>query len=192
MRSSYYRTSTIGHNTIVIDGQSQPPTSRAVITSIRFADKFSVVVMDLSTAYPSAVSASRGFALIDRRHVLIVDEIVPNRWLSSVDWQMHTAARVELGYRLATLTYPSQSDNTEPNRFFLWVVNPPLGSLSLGSAALRSLKGRTPTQASQSSCSVSSKSCNRCASRSCCHLRRTHIRGPRFAFAAPASSIRLV
>ena len=131
MRSRYYRTSTIGHNTIVMDGQSQPPTSRAVIISTRFAYEISLVVMGLSTAYPSAVSASRGFALIDHRHVLIGDEIVPKGSLSCVDWQMHSVARVELANTMATLTYLQQSDNAEPTSFFLRIVDPHLGSLSL-------------------------------------------------------------
>src|SRR6516165_11810863 len=60
MRCRYYRTSTIGHNTIVINGECQPPTARAVITRQGFAEDISFVVIDLSRAYPSAVSALRG------------------------------------------------------------------------------------------------------------------------------------
>jgi hypothetical protein len=130
MRARYYRTSTIGHNTIVINGDSQPLTARAVITHEGFADEISFVVMDLSTAYPGTVSALRGFALIDRRHVLIVDEIVPNEVLSSVDWQMHTVAELGLANDMATLIYPAQSDGSEPPRFYLRVIDPGLGTLS--------------------------------------------------------------
>src|ERR1700740_1499063 len=114
-RARYYRTSTIGHNTIVINGECQPPTARAVITHESFEEELSLVLMDLSAAYPNAVSASRGFALIDRRHVLIVDEIVPkrNECLPSVVWQMHTAAHVGLSGAIAALIYPAQSDSDE-------------------------------------------------------------------------------
>jgi hypothetical protein len=136
MRSRYYRTSTIGHNTIVIDGQSQPPTSRAAITRISFGDKISCVVMDLTTAYPSVVRALRGFALIDRRHVLIVDEIVPKGCLSSVDWQMHTEAKAEISAdATAVLTYPAQTESAEPPQFHLRVIDPGRGNLSRISAA---------------------------------------------------------
>jgi hypothetical protein len=134
MRARYYRTSTIGHNTIVINGECQPLTARAVITHESFADKISFVVIDLSTAYPGAVSALRGFALIDRRHVLIVDEIVPKARLSCVDWQMHTAAKVELFDAMAALTYPTQSDGAEPPRFYLRIVDPTVGTFLLLSA----------------------------------------------------------
>jgi Heparinase II/III-like protein/Domain of unknown function (DUF4962) len=144
MRSRYYRTSTVGHNTIVINGECQPPTARAVITRERFGEEISFVVMDLSAAYPSTVSALRGFALIDRRHVLIVDEIVPTASLSSVDWQMHTAARVELGNGTATLTYPAQSDGTEPPRFYLRIIDPSLAAWSLASAAPSEPQGQNP------------------------------------------------
>ena len=144
MRSRYYRTSTVGHNTIVVNGGCQPPTARAVITHESFEEEISFIVMDLSTAYPSTVSAFRGFALIDRRHVLIVDEIVPNASLSSVDWQMHTAARVELGNGMATLTYPAQGDGAEPPRFYLRIIDPSLEAWSLTSAAPAEPQGQNP------------------------------------------------
>ena len=41
------------------------------------AEKIPFFVTDLSTAYHSAAKVSRGFALIDGRHVLKVDEIGP-------------------------------------------------------------------------------------------------------------------
>jgi hypothetical protein len=135
MRSRYYRTSTVGHNTIVINGECQPPDARAVITHESFEETISYVVIDLSRAYPSAASALRGFALIDREHVLIVDEIVPKARLLSVDWQMHTAARVELVDAMGTLLYPPQRDSAERPRFYLRVINPGLGTLSRMSAA---------------------------------------------------------
>ena len=144
MRSRYYRTSTVGHNTIVINGECQPPTARAVITGESFEEEIAFVVMDLSMAYPNTVTALRGFALIDHRHVLIVDEIVPNTSLSSVDWQMHTAARVELGNGMATLTYPAQSDDAEPRRFYLRIIDPSLEAWSLGSAAPSEPAGQNP------------------------------------------------
>jgi hypothetical protein len=144
MRCRYYRTSTIGHNTIIINGECQPPTARAVITRERFAEDISFVVIDLSRAYPHAVSALRGFALIARRHVLIVDEIVPNGCLSSVDWQMHTRAGVELGRETATLTLPAEGDGTERHRFYLRMIDRDLANLSFRSAAPLEPPGQNP------------------------------------------------
>jgi hypothetical protein len=144
MRSRYYRTSTIGHNTIVINDESQPPTARAVITREHYEEKISFVVMDLSTAYPRAVSASRGLALIDGRHVLIVDEIVPKQSLSSVDWQMHTAAQVNFGDVMVTLIYPTRNEPTEYSRFYVRVIDPGRGAWSFGSAAPSEPQGQNP------------------------------------------------
>jgi hypothetical protein len=124
MRSRYYRTSTIGHNTIVINGECQPPDARAEIIHENFGEPISCVVIDLSKAYPSAVSALRGFALIDRRHVLIVDEIVPSAPLSSVDWQMHTSAGLELGNAMATLIHPAGSASAARPRLYLRIIDP--------------------------------------------------------------------
>jgi hypothetical protein len=135
MRSRYYRTSTIGHNTIVIDGQCQPHTARAAISRTIFRAGTPLVVMDLSLAYPSAARAWRGFALIDGRHVLIVDEIVPRETLTSVDWQMHTRAHIELGDPVTTLTHPAQSDGAEPSRCYLRFIDPGPGTLSTVPAA---------------------------------------------------------
>lgn len=143
MRSRYYRTSTIGHNTI-INGECQPPTACALITRQNLAGNTPFVVMDLSTAYPNAVSALRGFALIDGRHVLIVDEIVPNGCLSTVDWQMHTVAQIGLGGATATLIYPARNDAGEPSRFYVRTIDPGLGAWTLGSAASSEPQGQTP------------------------------------------------
>jgi hypothetical protein len=90
--------------------------------------------MDLSAAYPSAASALRGFAMIDRRHVLIVDEIAPKECLSTVDWQMHTAADVELGGATATLTCLAQNDSIEARRFYLRIIDPVVGRWTPASA----------------------------------------------------------
>jgi Heparinase II/III-like protein/Domain of unknown function (DUF4962) len=144
MRSRYYRTSTIGHNTIVINGECQPPTGRAVITHERFEAKISSVVMDLSTAYPNAVSVLRGFALIDGRHVLIVDEIVPKLCLSTVDWQMHIGAYVGLDNAMATVICPAPSDAAEPPRLCLRIIDPTPGTWSLKSAAPSGPHGQNP------------------------------------------------
>jgi hypothetical protein len=140
MRSRYYRTSTIGHNTIVIDGACQPRTARAAIVRTRFGDRLSWVVMDLSAAYPGTVSALRGFALIDRRDVLIVDEIVPQEGLSSLDWQMHTQARVAIAGAAAVLT----GEGGEPERLHLRILEPDMATWSLASAAPGEPRGQNP------------------------------------------------
>lgn len=135
IRSRYYRTGTIGHNTIVIDGKCQPYAGHAEIVRECFAENISFVVMDLSAAYPSAARVWRGFALIEGRHVLIVDEIVPKAaGLGSVVWQMHTAAQVVLDGAMATLSHSAQNGSAEPVPFHLRVVEPEGDAWSLRSA----------------------------------------------------------
>ena len=144
MRARYYRTGTIGHNTIVINGQCQPPTTRAEIVCAHFADTISVVVIDLSAAYPDTASARRGFALIDRRHVLIVDEIVPKECLAALDWQMHTTAGVETSATMTALVAPASSEGAASPRLYLRVIDPDRGNLSFRTAAPAEPKGQNP------------------------------------------------
>ncbi len=122
MRAQYYRTATIGHNTLLLNGECQPHTADAAIVRRRFRPNLSLVVIDLSEAYPSAVRVLRGVALIDRRHVLIVDEIVPDRTLARVDWQMHTTTQIALGDPLTVLTQPAPPDGAPPLHLYLRVV----------------------------------------------------------------------
>jgi hypothetical protein len=177
MRARYYRTSTIGHNTIVINGDSQPLTARAVITHEGFADEISFVVMDLSTAYPGTVSALRGFALIDRRHVLISMKscrtnacrlsigrcTLWQNWASPMIWRRSSIRRKATARSLPGFISGSLIQVSERYRA-CWRLLP------------RCRQSRTPTPASSNSCSTSSKSRDRCALRSCCHLMRIYAR----------------
>ncbi|HEY1261224.1 MAG TPA: heparinase II/III family protein [Stellaceae bacterium] len=145
MRSKYYRTATIGHNTIVIDGHCQPHAANAAILRDNFTGRISYVVMDLTTAYPGTHRAWRGFALIGGRDVLIVDEIEPEaKGLGSVVWQMHTTAHVGLDGMVATLLYPAERDGDAPARFHLRIVEPQSGAWSLRSAAPSGPEGQNP------------------------------------------------
>lgn len=146
MRACYYRTSTIGHNTLVINGTCQPYDARAEIIRDGLGEKIPFVVMNLSTAYPNAAKVLRGFALIDGRHVLIADEIEPkiNESLSSVVWQMHTTAHVGLSGVIAALIYPAKEDSDESPRICLRIVGPEGAAWSLRSAAPSEPQGQNP------------------------------------------------
>ncbi|MDP9405500.1 MAG: heparinase II/III-family protein, partial [Actinomycetota bacterium] len=94
-RSRYYRLSTAGQNTLVIDGDEQPRDAYAPVTHLGRERGRSEAVVDLSEAYPVAASARRGVALLDDRDVLVQDEVVTGRptW---VYWTMHTRARITI------------------------------------------------------------------------------------------------
>jgi Heparinase II/III-like protein len=143
-RSRYYRTSTLGHNTIVIDGRSQPPTARAFIVHTQFEPSLSRVVLDMTLAYPGFRRARRGFALIDGRHVVIVDEIMPGGPLASVVWQMHTAAKIE--QRGGSVRLVQTAAESEPASLFMRIVEPNGRVFATASALPDGLAGQNPNQ----------------------------------------------
>lgn len=119
-RFRYYRTSTFGHNTLVINGFNQPLGVETEVISFGEQPKLAVVVLDLTAAYPDCLRVRRGFALIEHQHVLIVDELTPKQDLT-VRWQMHTRAKVKLDGQLATLT---QEHGGVAEKFFVRILEP--------------------------------------------------------------------
>lgn len=137
MKVQYYRTGTIGHNTLLIDGECQPPSAHATITRSRFRPSLAVAVLDLSEAYPKAANVLRGFALIAGKHVLIVDEIVPEQPISVIEWQMHTTASIEIDGPSAMLRHKAPHDGTAPVTCRLQVIE--------GAGAVLSVRPATPS-----------------------------------------------
>ncbi len=98
-RWNYYRLRAEGQNTLVINPDSTPDQDfRAAAKIIKFqsnpARAFSIA--DLTPAYAkNATRVARGIALLDRRRVLVQDEISTakpvNAW-----WFMHTPAAMEI------------------------------------------------------------------------------------------------
>ena len=105
-RFRYYRTGTTGHNTLVINGFNQAVGAETEIVAFG-GDLSSVmlIVVDLTPAYADCLRVRRGFAMIDGRDVLIVDEVTPKREIN-VAWQMHSKA----AYAFATDTVVRLND----------------------------------------------------------------------------------
>jgi len=107
-RYHYYRLRAEGHNTLVInpgEGPDQDPRATARIRRFQSGDSRAFAVADLTPAYrQSARRVERGLAMLQRRAVLVQDEIEVDR-PADVWWFMHTPAAVALGDdgRLATL-----------------------------------------------------------------------------------------
>jgi hypothetical protein len=97
-RYDYYRLRAEGHNTLVIDpaaGPDQDP--RAACGIRRFLSKpgWAFAIADMSSAYGKrAERVERGVALVDRRYVIVQDEVEATK--ADVWWFMHTAAAVRL------------------------------------------------------------------------------------------------
>jgi hypothetical protein len=102
-RWTYYRLRTEGHNTLVINGENQDPAARAPIVAYSSEPDRTYAVADLSAGYRAHASrVRRGVALLDRRHVLVQDEIEAAAPLEIV-WTMHTPAEISLDGPRATL-----------------------------------------------------------------------------------------
>jgi len=121
-RFRYYRTATIGHNTLVINRQNQPLGIETEIVGFAATPELSLAVVDLTAAYPDCLRVRRGFALIERRHVLIVDEVTPKHRIE-VAWQMHTKAQATAKDHTATLTQPGASVGAKAE-FFARILEP--------------------------------------------------------------------
>jgi hypothetical protein len=127
-RFTYYRTSTIGHNTLLVNGRNQPMDCETDIVEFSSGPDLSIAVIDLTAAYPDALRVRRGFALINRRDVLIVDEITPKTPLA-VTWQMHTRAAISLAAATAKLTQGSST-------LYATLQSPAGAAFSIGSTAV--------------------------------------------------------
>jgi hypothetical protein len=94
-RKSYYRLSTLGQNTLTINGREQPRTASATVRHFAAEPQRSEVVLGLGGAYQAAKRVQRGVALIDRRSLLVQDEVSAPESVTVV-WSMHTRADITI------------------------------------------------------------------------------------------------
>lgn len=97
-RWNYYRCRAEGQNTLVIDPASTPdqdPRAQAKIVEFQSRPDAGLSIADLTAAYAAAKSVQRGIALLDRRDVLVQDEIQLKR-PADVLWFAHTPASISL------------------------------------------------------------------------------------------------
>jgi hypothetical protein len=98
-RWDYYRTRAEGHNTLVIDpgrGPDQDPKALARIRGFHSSPQLAWAIADLTPAYAQkARKVWRGLALVNRRQVLIEDEIETHQ-PAEIWWFLHTPAMVRL------------------------------------------------------------------------------------------------
>jgi len=92
-RWTIFRQRNEGHNTLVIDGQLQKASARAMIVEFSDAPDFPHSIVDMSDIYEGqAESARRGVALVDTKNVLIQDQLTGLKPGSRVRWGMVTPA----------------------------------------------------------------------------------------------------
>ncbi|WP_170766618.1 heparinase II/III domain-containing protein [Ruegeria lacuscaerulensis] len=102
-RFDYYRTATIGQNTLTFNEANQIATRRAQIKEFGQFSGFNFAIADLSDVYGQTKGTiMRGIALVDDGTVLIQDEI-SSHLEGPVAWTMHTEAEVSIVGSNATL-----------------------------------------------------------------------------------------
>jgi hypothetical protein len=102
-RWTYYRLNNRSHNTLVIGDKLQNTKAKADVTHFETTPERTVAVVDLAAAYKDqAKAARRGLALLDRKAVLVQDELTAPA--GRVRWGMMTGAEVKLDGAEARLT----------------------------------------------------------------------------------------
>lgn len=94
-RKQYYRLSTKGQNTLTINGREQPRTAAASVRHFAVEPGRSEVVLGLAGAYQAAKRVQRGVALLNRRSLLVQDEVAAPASVTVV-WSMHTRADIAI------------------------------------------------------------------------------------------------
>jgi len=106
-RFAYYRSGTVGHNTLLMDGKNQYTRAVCAIHRFKTADDNAFAIADLTAAYSpvGAESVRRGIWLRDDRKRVLVQDEVKLKGPADIVWQMHTSATISLDARktLATL-----------------------------------------------------------------------------------------
>jgi hypothetical protein len=110
-RWTYYRMRTEGHNTLTVDGENQDLDSNAPLISSGIMGNNLYAIADLGQTYKGKITAwKRGVELIDKRRVLVQDEIAPARAVD-LTWNFHTFAAVDIAPdgRSATLSQDGET-----------------------------------------------------------------------------------
>jgi hypothetical protein len=98
-RWTYYRLRAEGHNVLVLNPGAEPdqnPSAAAKITRFETRPERALAIADLTAAYARhARQVRRGIALLDRKRVLVQDEMQADR-PTEAWWFLHTPAQVQL------------------------------------------------------------------------------------------------
>src|SRR5205823_4100022 len=107
LRWTYYRMRAEGHNTLLLNPDAEPdqdPTAAARILRFKSQPERAFAIADLTPASARhARHIRRGIALLDRRQVLVHDEIQAER-PADLWWFLHTTALVQVGHDGVTAT----------------------------------------------------------------------------------------
>jgi hypothetical protein len=105
-RWTVFRLTNLVHNTLTINGQHQRVTGHAAITGSSANPAFMNAVTDMSEVYEGSVAkAIRGIGIVDKKYVVVRDEIETLPAETTLRWTMLTPADVKVtGTNSAELT----------------------------------------------------------------------------------------
>jgi hypothetical protein len=104
-RWSIFRLNNRAHNTLTVDNQLQLVKGYAKIDKFSDHPDFMYAVSDLSTVYDNQLaSLKRGVAVVDKKYVVVQDEMVAPDKTTTIRWTMLTAAKPVLKGNRITLS----------------------------------------------------------------------------------------
>ena len=108
LRWTYYRLSTRGQNTLVVDGLNQNPKAETKIVKFQSRPDRCLAKANLSNAYAGQLAYAERAITLDRKagKVIMEDTIGPsvNPELKTVVWQMHTKAEFDMADDFRSVT----------------------------------------------------------------------------------------
>ena len=126
-RWNFLRSNNRGHNTLTINSANQDPEIRSPIVAYQSTPDKAYAVADLSKTYHLENNAwRRGIALLNRRDVLVQDDLSSSQSLDVV-WNMFTPTDIQLGGAKATL-------NIRGEKMYARILSPADAVFQIGSA----------------------------------------------------------
>ena len=131
-RWSYYRMRTEGHNTLTINNQNEDLKAEAPLAAFSTAADRPFAVADLKAAYPGSLADwQRGIMLLNRRQVLLQDEVRPLK-AADICWNFHTHATIAIAGNGSEATLSQETSRLSVRilspsnaKFEILSVNPP-------------------------------------------------------------------
>ncbi len=114
-RWQYYRLNNRGHNTLTINNALQNANANIPIAKFYSTPDLAYATLDMTTAYSGqATQVRRGYAMLDRRRILIEDEVIGAPTGQTIRWGMITRASIALEGNKATLSRVVGDSTAEP------------------------------------------------------------------------------
>lgn len=115
-RWTVFRLNNYAHNTLTVDNQHQQVTGDAKIDQFSDDPDFMYAISDISSVYENQLAmAKRGVAIVDKKFVVVSDELVAENKPTTVRWTMLTAATPKLGKNSITLTKDGKTMHLKVN-----------------------------------------------------------------------------